>query len=342
MADNNDEEKFSDDPQENLRMENEFIKLKMKAQFGDSFLMQPESGLPPQIENEFLKHIIQFEENFQKAEFITLAEKIGIKDPKSSAQMTEQEITEELKKLEQVMEEHSIFLDKIYGPYPDKLIYDFIINELLAKEIDKNPGVSNVAQIDISGFLRDQNNEEEDGSGYDDENNLEEDSEDGLDEEDEENSETSEDMSMPEFKNGWHFVYEEFHPNNEKDIEKNAAAFMQHWEERSFNEYSMELAYHMVFPPANQMTREELYKKMYLFFDAFTAFANFKFIIGEIKFEEQDNDMMLGHCAGAVAYDALMDNGEVIHYEGPYKLYMERKDNYWSIMYFVMPGFRWD
>ncbi len=110
MADNNEEEKFSDDPQENLKIENEFMKLKMKAQFGDSFLMQPESGLPPQIENEFLKHIMQFEENFQNAEFITLAEKIGIKCPKPSAQMSANEISEELKKLEQVMEDHHIFL----------------------------------------------------------------------------------------------------------------------------------------------------------------------------------------------------------------------------------------
>ncbi len=31
------EEKFSDDPLENMKIENEFLKLKLKAQYGDAF-----------------------------------------------------------------------------------------------------------------------------------------------------------------------------------------------------------------------------------------------------------------------------------------------------------------
>ena len=47
------DELFSDDPQENLRIENDFLKLKLKAQFGDGFFMDSNADLPPEIENQF-------------------------------------------------------------------------------------------------------------------------------------------------------------------------------------------------------------------------------------------------------------------------------------------------
>jgi hypothetical protein len=46
------EEKFSEDPTENMKIENEFLKIKMKAQYGDGFFMSEGDGsLPPEIEN---------------------------------------------------------------------------------------------------------------------------------------------------------------------------------------------------------------------------------------------------------------------------------------------------
>lgn len=336
MSKEPDEEKFSDDPEENLKMENEFMKLKMKAQFGDAFLMQSDGALPPEIEHQFLKQVMAFEENFQKAEFITLGEKIGLTEPKSSEDMSEAEISEALTGIENIMEEHSIFLDRIDGPYPDKVIYDFITKELLARDVDKNSVVTNMMQFDLPENEKGIS-EENDGEEY----NTESEEENYLSGEEEDDFELPPGEAIPGFQNGLHFIYEEFHPNNEKEIEKNTVAFMEHWKERSFNEYSRELAYHMIYPPAEQMSREELYKKLFQFFDSFSAFENFKFIIGQIHFEEQVEDMMLGHSEGAVFYDALMENGEKIHYEGTFKLYMQRQDMYWSIMYFVMPGFEW-
>ena len=50
------DELFSDDPQENMRIENDFLKLKLKAQYGDAFFMESNADLPPEIENEFKKH----------------------------------------------------------------------------------------------------------------------------------------------------------------------------------------------------------------------------------------------------------------------------------------------
>src|ERR1700730_2318592 len=55
----NEEEKFSDDPEENLRMQNDFLKMKLMAQSGAFF--GGEGGLSADIENLFLKNIMEFE-----------------------------------------------------------------------------------------------------------------------------------------------------------------------------------------------------------------------------------------------------------------------------------------
>jgi len=73
--DNN--EKFSDDPQENFRIENEILKIKLKAQYGDAFFMQSNESMPPEMENQFLKNIIAFEDAHANAELTTVYESIG-------------------------------------------------------------------------------------------------------------------------------------------------------------------------------------------------------------------------------------------------------------------------
>ena len=80
---------------------------------------------------------------------------------------------------------------------------------------------------------------------------------------------------------------------------------------------------------------------MSLFFEAFEDFKNHKFMIGEVSFQLHGEGNGMGHAEGMVKYDAVLDNGEIIHFEGSYKLYMQREGNYWDIFYFVMPGFIW-
>jgi hypothetical protein len=41
------EEKFSDDENENLRIENELLRIKLKAEYGDAFQMESNENLPP-------------------------------------------------------------------------------------------------------------------------------------------------------------------------------------------------------------------------------------------------------------------------------------------------------
>jgi hypothetical protein len=278
------EEKFSDDPQEHFKIENEILKIKLKAQYGDAFFMQSNEDLPPEIENQFLKNMIAFEDSHANAEITTVYETIGKPDYRSAEELNAAEIVAELKRITAIMEEHKIALDICDGPYPDETIYKFITEELFAHEIDKTPF----------------------------------------------------------FGDGWNFIYEEFYPNDKVEIEKNTHEFLKHWFSRDFDEYSSELAYHFITAVGKQLNRQEFFEKIKPFFDAFTEFKDDAYNIDEIKFELHDADNGMGHAEGMLKYDAVMENGEIIHYEGPYKLYMQREDKWWTIIYFVMPGFEWE
>lgn len=137
------------------------------------------------------------------------------------------------------------------------------------------------------------------------------------------------------------FIYEEFHLNDKAEITRNTHEFMKQWFAREFTEQSYELADPMVTAEGKVMPLKEVFKKMSLFFDAFETFKNDDFSIDDIHFEVYEDGNGMGHSEGIVKYDAMLDNGEAIHFEGGYKLYMQRGDNWWDIFYFVMPGFNW-
>ena len=278
-----DNEQFSDDPQENFRIENEILKMKLKAQYGDAFSMQSNEDLPPEIENQFLKNIIAFEDAGTDMEITTVYESLEKPAYKSAEELNDAAITEELKRITALMEQHNIALHINDGPYDDAVIYKFITEELFSHKIEKRPV----------------------------------------------------------FGSGWNFIYEEFYPNDKADIERNTHEFLQHWFTRDFNEYSTELAYHFITADSKQLDRLGFMEKIKPFFEAFVEFKDDAYSIDEIKFELQDADSGLGHAEGMVKYDAVMENGEIIHYRGPYKLYMQREDKWWTIFYFVMPGFVW-
>ena len=56
---NPDDLPLSIDPEENLRMENEILKLKLKAELGTEPHFM--NNVPSEIENEFLKNVLAFE-----------------------------------------------------------------------------------------------------------------------------------------------------------------------------------------------------------------------------------------------------------------------------------------
>ncbi len=131
------EDQFSDDPQENAKMENEFLKLKMSAQFGGNFF-SGQNELPPEIENSFLKNVLAFEENHAKAEYTTVFERLKQPAFKTIAELkTQEEVFDALNELTNLLEQNDMRLDICDGPYPDEVIYRFITEELMTHEIEK-------------------------------------------------------------------------------------------------------------------------------------------------------------------------------------------------------------
>jgi hypothetical protein len=123
--------------QENLLLQSEIIIR--GGMIGDS------KGLPPEIENQFLKNILAFE----NAERKPISEIIGVSitDYPVANKLTENEITKKLDELIEVFEKNEIALGLIEG-MPDRLVYKFLVEEYL---FDKD----NLHPVGISGWVID-------------------------------------------------------------------------------------------------------------------------------------------------------------------------------------------
>ena len=135
-----------------------------------------------------------------------------------------------------------------------------------------------------------------------------------------------------------HFTYEEFHPNHKLDIENRTMEFLSHWFDRSFDEHSWELSDAFILPDGKILSKAEVSKKLKTVLDCYTDFTDCKYSIDDIRFE-LNNDTGMGHAEGTVKFNAILENHEVKSFEGPFKLYLSLDTEWWSIFYFVFPGF---
>src|ERR1017187_4045975 len=88
---------LSDDPEENLRMENELLRLKLKAELGAE--SHSAEDLDPGIENEFLKNVMAFEQNWANAKPAKVYDLLGKPDFKKVGDLNDEKIEEELEKI---------------------------------------------------------------------------------------------------------------------------------------------------------------------------------------------------------------------------------------------------
>ncbi|MBI1781373.1 MAG: hypothetical protein HYR66_08380 [Sphingobacteriales bacterium] len=274
-------QKFSDNPEENLRLENQFLRMKLQAEYG-SDLQMPMGNMPPELENQFLKNIFSFEEAYQKQERTTVYKLIGEPSYKKPEEMPMEQISGELKRLLDIMKNKNIDLH-VEGEYGDKLILDFLINELFPLEVQAN---------------------------------------------------LPEGMML-------NFSYEEFHPDHALDLRNLTVAFLQQWRERLVNEYAYQPASHFILPDGRVLSYEGVQQRLKHFFDAFTAFTNWKDGFAEASYEFMPDGTGLANVDGAVSYDAVLENGESIHFEGPLKIYFSNQFGSWEVFLFHMPGFNW-
>lgn len=125
-------EKFSDDPEEQLRIENELLRLQLQAETGAD--IQQLEDVPPEVENAFLNNILAFERQLDTIEEVSIYKILGEpKDFPPDTDLDDTEIIAELERLETYMRERNIEVD--YGEeYPARLKYKFITEELFLHE----------------------------------------------------------------------------------------------------------------------------------------------------------------------------------------------------------------
>ena len=121
------------DPMDDLRAANELIKLKLELEH--KMVIGDATELSPEIENEWLNHIYNFEKLHKECKQAKVYDLLGRPAFAKYDQLSEEQVREELERLTKLMEEKSIALD-CCCEYDAVIIYRFITEELFEYETD--------------------------------------------------------------------------------------------------------------------------------------------------------------------------------------------------------------
>ncbi len=142
---------LSDDPEENLRIENELLRLKLKAELGAE--SHSSGKLDPGIENEFLKNIMAFEQNWANAKPAKVYDLLGKPDFKKADDLNGDELEQELEKITDLLFEKD--MQVYFGDeedYDSRTKYHFITEELFDHETTFAPMPGMTTHFDYEEF----------------------------------------------------------------------------------------------------------------------------------------------------------------------------------------------
>ncbi len=128
--------------EDELKDENAFLKMKMMLEKGADFHMSEE--IPPDIENQFLKNIMDFEDQWSNVQTIKMFDKI--EQPaqfKPVASLSDEEVETAYEELLDYMEKYGIQFDCCSPNIGKRELYRFVTEELFEEEINdmKIPGM---------------------------------------------------------------------------------------------------------------------------------------------------------------------------------------------------------
>lgn len=120
-----------------IRIENEALKKQLTEEHGANFANTSNtSHLPPDIENQFLSNIMAFEKAMKSASEIKLYDFLGQPKFVHPDDLTDAELSNELKRVTQLMASKQVVLDTICK-VDDRELYRFITQELFQNEINE-------------------------------------------------------------------------------------------------------------------------------------------------------------------------------------------------------------
>jgi len=138
---------------ERLDAENQFLKLKLMAEYGGQFYsVDSDTNIPNEIENQFLNNVIEFEKQFSAGRTITVFEKIGSPGHfKSVSEIPDDEMDQAWEDLSEHMCRHGVDLSACSPRVTAGELYRFATEELFKHETDdiSIPGM-------VTGFIYDE------------------------------------------------------------------------------------------------------------------------------------------------------------------------------------------
>ncbi len=127
-----------------VELDNQFMKMKLMLEHNAQFGPSDKNDIPPELENEFLRHVMEFEKQFDEQKRIRVYDKIERPTHfKPSPELSDDELDDEWEKLSDHLAQYSIFLDVCSPNIPNRELYRFTLEELFDHEID---------DINIPGF----------------------------------------------------------------------------------------------------------------------------------------------------------------------------------------------
>jgi hypothetical protein len=115
------------------KIDNGLKKKELEEKYGAHFSEFNE--LPPEIENQWLNSIDEFEKQHENAELTTVWDYIGKPDYKTINELKLEEISKELKRLIELMSENNIDLSTLCD-VDDAELFRFVTEELFKEEIE--------------------------------------------------------------------------------------------------------------------------------------------------------------------------------------------------------------
>ena len=136
------EEWFDEDPIENLRIENEILKLKMQAEYGAQIFSDKE--VPPELEALFLHNVNEFEKAWQNVKLITIYDFLQQPAFSPFEDLDEKQVINAIEIILEKLQSKKINIEK--PPAIEPLVfYRFLTEEFFKHEIEN---------LEMEGFFR--------------------------------------------------------------------------------------------------------------------------------------------------------------------------------------------
>lgn len=117
-----------------VSVENELLMLKLKAEFGAECI-RGSGQVPSEVVNQFLRSVYAFEHKLRKSpQLISIYDQIGRPPFRKASELSDRELTAELKRLQHLLHKHRIRLEA-RGHRSPREIYRFITEEFFEHQI---------------------------------------------------------------------------------------------------------------------------------------------------------------------------------------------------------------